>query len=328
MKILMFNARPSEANDIQDFEKQNHVKIDTTDKSLTMDTVNMLKEYDGLSTHTIDKDPAIYEKLAQFGIKQIAIRHTGYEIVNLKAATKNHLVVTNVPGYSPRSVSELVLMHVIMLLRHFKKIVRREQQGNFLWAGTMSKELYNLTVGVIGAGKIGSEVARVFKALGCNVIANDPIHRNSLEAIVKYVPLKELLTNADIVTLHTPLLDSTHHLIDSDEFKLMKKSAFLINASRGAVVNTQALIDALKHKQIAAAGLDTIEGEDPLFDHKLSHMPTGNQFFNELQKMDNVNITPHIGFNTDVSNRNMVFTSLGDAIKGIKGEKVEDQVNK
>lgn len=319
----MFNALKDEADVVNKWQ-ENHpgVTIDSNEETLTSQTVDLVKGYDGLllqQDNLID-DPKIYQKLHSYGIKQMSLRTTGYETVDLKEAAANDLVVTNVPAYSPRSVSELVLAHTMWLLRHLNVAEKRENHNDFTWDNLQAREIHELTVGIIGAGKIGSEVARVFKALGATVIASDPIHRPELNSVLKYVDQQTVFEQADIVTMHTPLLTSTYHMVDAAVFKSMKPSTIFINASRGAVVDTPALLAALKNKDIAAAGIDTIENEANIFSNDFSQKEQPNSWLEELLSLDNATVSPHVGFYTDIAVKNMVEISLEDALRIINGQ--------
>lgn len=322
MKILMYTSRPDEQQPINDWAKQNGVQVDTNTVPLSAKTVDLAKGYDGISIlqHGSVGDPEVYRKLHSFGIKQIALRSTGYEIMDLKEAAKNDLVVTNVPAYSPRSVSELVLAHVMWLLRHLGEVKEREDQGDFSWKGIEAKEIHTLTVGIIGAGKIGSAVARIFNALGAKVIAADPIHRPELNDTLTYVDHETVYKTADIITMHTPLTEETHHIINAKVFKEMKPTTIFINASRGPVVDTPALVAALENKEIAAAAIDTIEGENGIVGQDLSGKPINNENLKKLLAMPNVNVSPHIGFYTEVAVQNMVEIALNDTMAIINGK--------
>ncbi len=304
------------------------VHIDTNQETITPETVELAKGYDGILTQQDNEisDPKVYQKLHEFGIKQISLRTTGYETIDLKQAAANDLQITNVPAYSPRSVSELVLAHTMWLLRHLNDYTERESHNDFTWDGLQAREIHELTVGIIGAGKIGSEVARIFKALGSNVIAADPIHRPELNSVLEYVDHKTVYKEADIVTMHTPLLDSTFHMIDRDVFKMMKPSAIFINASRGAVVDTPALLTALKNKEIAAAGIDTIENEANIFSNDFSHKEQPNKWLQELLQLDNATVSPHVGFYTDIAVKNMVEIALKDALAIISGKRSPHEI--
>ncbi|EPD10636.1 D-2-hydroxyacid dehydrogenase, partial [Lacticaseibacillus paracasei subsp. paracasei Lpp48] len=280
-----------------------------------------------IQQHGAIPDEMVYQKLKVFGIKQLTFRITGYDIVNLGAATANGLVVTNVPAYSPRSVSELVLAQVMRLIRHLGEASAREAKDDYSWTGLEAPEIHNLTVGIIGAGKIGSAVARIFRALGATVIVSDPVKRPELADTVSYVDLNTLLTTSDVVTVHTPLDGVTTHLIDADALRKMKPTAYLINAARGPIVDTEALIKALNDHTIAGAALDTIEGEAGIFGEDRSQTLVDNQALETLKALPNVEISPHIGFYTDAAVKNMIDISLDDVKTILEGGKSAHQVN-
>ncbi|WP_370737847.1 D-2-hydroxyacid dehydrogenase [Apilactobacillus micheneri] len=322
MKLLMYSIREDELDNLKEIEQKYSVKISTTDNPLNADTVDLAKGFDGITVqqHGNIDDDIIYQKLHDFGIKQISLRITGYEIINFAAANKYDLKITNVPAYSPRSVSELVLADVMSLLRHLRETHLREDNADFAWNGLQAREIHNLTVGIIGAGKIGSAVARIFKALGSKVLVSDPVKRPELFDTVEYVDYDTLLTESDIVTMHTPMTDFMHHFMNIDRFKQMRNDAIFINASRGPVVDTKALITALNDNEIAAAAVDTFEGEAGITSVDLSKPGFENEDLSELLKMPNVIVTPHIGFYTDAAVKNMDMISSIDAIKIVKGE--------
>ncbi|NKY66451.1 D-2-hydroxyacid dehydrogenase [Weissella hellenica] len=330
MKILMYNIMDDEKIVVTEWLTHHHdVQIDWNTVTLNPDTVDLAKGYDGISTEqdNLIDDPIVYEKLHAFGIKQITLRITGYDTINLSLATQNNLKITNVPAYSPRSVSEMVLAQTMWLLRNLNTAQQRTQNHDFTWEGLQSREIHDLIVGIIGAGKIGSEVARIFKALGATVIAADPIHRPELNSVLTYVNHETIFKTADIITTHTPLLDSTYHLFDESVFQQMKPSAIFINASRGGVVDTPALIAALNNHTIAAAGLDTIEGEADIFSNDFSDNDFDNDDLKTILAMPNAIITPHIGFYTDNAIRNMVEISLHDMLTIIAGKTSEHELN-
>ncbi len=198
--------------------------------------------------------------------------------------------------------------------------------GDFSWKNTEAKEIHTLTVGIIGAGKIGSAVARIFRALGATVIAADPVHRPDLNDTLTYVDHETVYKTADIVTMHTPLTDETQHMINADVFKMMKPSAIFINASRGPVVKTSDLVAALENKEIVAAAIDTFEDETNIVGNDLTGKPLHNDNLEKLLKMPNVNVSPHIGFYTEVAVQNMVEIPLNDVDTILQGKKSAHQV--
>lgn len=329
MKILMYTVREDEKAAIKHWESLHpDFQVATNTGPLTVDTVDLAKGYDGIvvQQHVAIDDPVIYRKLRDFGIKQLSLRITGYEIVDLKLAAENALVVTNVPAYSPRSVSELVLAHVMYLVRHLGIAHANGRQQDFRWIGLEANEIHNLTIGIIGAGKIGSAVARIFRALGSTVIAADPIHRPELGDTLTYTDHKTVYQTADIVTMHTPLTPETTHMIDAAVFKQMKPSAFFINASRGPVVVADDLVAALEAHEIAGAGIDTIEGDSRIFSQDWRDKLLNNAPLEKLLTMPNVSVSPHVGFYTDAAVANMVEIALDDVRTILAGQKSRHEV--
>ncbi|MCT6859458.1 MAG: D-2-hydroxyacid dehydrogenase, partial [Apilactobacillus sp.] len=263
MKVLMFNTQPYELETFAKIADELNVQIDHTTEALTIDNVDKTKDYDAITIqqHGDLEGEDLYKRLAENGIKQISLRSTGYEIIDLDLADKYNLKVTNVPGYSPRSVSELVLADTMALLRRLKDYSKREERNDFSWTGGQAREIHNLTVGVIGAGTIGSASARIFRALGARVLAYDPVQRTDLADTVEYVDVNYLLSESDVVTMHTPLTPEMDHFMNFERFKKMKNDAIFINASRGGVVDTDALVAALESGEIGAAGIDVFDGE-------------------------------------------------------------------
>ncbi|EST12514.1 D-2-hydroxyacid dehydrogenase [Sporolactobacillus laevolacticus] len=330
MKIIMFSVRDDEEAAIREWEQKNGVQVTINRHELDAESVKLAQGYDGIVIQQRNRisDPIIYETLEAFGLKQLTSRTAGFDMIDIDQATAHGLVVTNVPAYSPNSVAELAVTQAMRLIRNLSLFDERGRQQDYRWSGLMAREIRSLTVGVIGAGRIGGTAARLFKALGATVIANDVVERDDLSDVLTYVSKEELLRQADIVTLHVPLMESTTKLIDTDALALMKQDAFLINASRGPVVDTDALITALQNKKIAGAAVDTLTGEEHFFNQDLRGEEIPNEQLQTLRAMPNVLITPHIGFYTNLAVQNMVEISLNDVLTILKTGKSEHQVNK
>ncbi|WKN29271.1 D-2-hydroxyacid dehydrogenase [Apilactobacillus kunkeei] len=329
MKLLMFNTQPYEIETFEKIADDLNVQIDCTEDGLSLDNVDKTKDYDAITIqqHGNLEGEELYKRLAENGIKQISLRSTGYEIIDLDLANKYNLKVTNVSGYSPRSVSELVLADTMALLRRLKDYSKREERNDFSWTGAQAREIHNLTVGVIGAGTIGSASARIFRALGARVLAYDPVQRTDLADTVEYVDVNYLLSESDVVTLHTPLTPEMDRFMNFDRFKKMKNDAIFINASRGGVVDTDALVAALEAGEIGAAGIDVFDGEAGITSVDLGDKGYDNDNLKALIAMDNVIVTPHIAFFTDIAVYNMALFSTRDAIKIVNGEEAVYPVN-
>lgn len=321
--IAFYHAIDEEIPFAHRWAEEHDVRVECFPFELHEDTLDTVHGFDGVSykqRSAPSADPSFFTRLAGYGIRQIAIRSAGYDTIDLHAAHGAGIRVTNVPSYSPRAVAELTLAHVMRLIRHIPQFDNRAASQDFSVHGLMSREMGELTIGVIGVGRIGSTVARIFHALGARVLGYDVRIRHDLGDILDFVTKDELLAHADVVTMHTDLNPTSRHLMGAREFSRMKPTAYFVNASRGPVVDTDALIDALDSHAIAGAAIDVLEGEADLFGNRLDPaVPLNHPAFERLVAMPNVVITPHIAFFTDVAVKNMTRESLDDALTIIRG---------
>lgn len=281
-----------------------------TDVALSERTVALASGNRCISVgHKTRITPDILRALSQAGVRYISTRSAGYNHIDVDFAQSVGITVGNV-AYSPDSVADYTLMLMLMAVRDAKSIVGRADQHDFRLPETRGKELRDLTVGVIGTGRIGAAVMHRLQAFGCRIIAHD--HRPKISAA--YTSLDELLRRSDIVTLHTPLTADTHHLLDRRRFALMKRGAFVINTGRGPLIDTEALIAALQSGHLGGAALDVLEGEEGIFyaDHTTGTIK--NKALLRLQKMPNVVITPHTAYYTDHALRDMVEHSIRNCL--------------
>lgn len=327
-KILMTSVRDDEQTAIKDFAKEHHVEI-ITSPQLIDDAVDQTKGVDGLVIQQRSKVPDdIYAKLRANGLKQIATRTAGFDMVNVKEANANGLVVTNVPAYSPRSVAEHALMQTFRLLRKEYLFDAQVAENDYRWfSNEQAMEIHTATIGIIGVGRIGGTLAKLLHALGATVLGYDVRPREEMKDIVTYVSKEELLKRSDVISLHVDLNPTSKGLMTSKEFELMKPTAGLVNASRGPVVNTADLVAALKDKQIAAAALDTFEGENQVVMTDRRQKGLGDvPLIAELHAMKNVILTPHIAFFTNLAVKNMVDFSLEDTLAILSGQKSPHEI--
>ena len=322
-KILMTSVRDDEQPAIKAFAKEHGVEIITTPK-LIDDAVDLTANVDGLVIQQRSQvDPAVYTQLKANGIKQIATRTAGFDMVDLAAAKANGLTVTNVPAYSPRSVAEHALMQIFRLLRKSYRFDHKVAANDYRWfSDEQALEIHTATIGIIGVGRIGGTLAKLLNALGATVLGFDTHPRDEMKDIVEYTSKEDLLKRADVVSLHVDLNPTSEGLLTAEDFALMKPTAGLVNASRGPVVNTADLIQALKKGTIAAAALDTVEGEGPVFqtDRRERGLADEPQI-QELHDLDNVILTPHIAFFTNLAVKNMVDFALNDVLLILDGQK-------
>lgn len=243
--------------------------------------------------------PEVGATLAAHGTRLIALRGAGFNNVDLAAAASLGITVARVPAYSPWSIAEHAVAMMLALDRNIHRAYARVREGNFALDGLLGFDLHGRTIGIVGTGRIGSAFARIMNGFGCKLLACDPVENAEVIALgAKYVALDELLTCSDIISLHCPLNPATRHLIDEPAINRMKRGVMLLNTSRGAVVDTRALIRGLKSGIIGHLALDVYEEEGDLFFENLSDQPIQDDLFARLLTFPNVLITGHQAFFT------------------------------
>ncbi|KAG2493320.1 hypothetical protein HYH03_008455 [Edaphochlamys debaryana] len=286
--------------------------------ALDKDTAKLAEGYDVVCIFVNDFLSAeVAEVLAKCGVKLVALRCAGYDRVDVAACAKHGIKVCRVPTYSPESVAEHAVALLFALNRHLHTANIRVRIGNYSLSGLVGMQLKGKVVGVVGTGAIGYEACRIFKGIGCNVIAYDVRPNPKVEALgIKYASLDEMLSKCDIVSLHCPLLPSTRHLVNKETLAKMKDGVVLINVSRGGLIDSDAVIDALEEGKIGALGLDVYENEQDLFfqDHTMyettQRMGKWDRKFKILTSYPQVLVTPHSAFLTREALSNIAATTV------------------
>lgn len=256
---------------------------------------------------------AVLAVLHEQGVRLIALRGAGFNNVDLNAAEELEIAVARVPAYSPWAVAEHAVALILALNRKIHRAYARVREGNFALDGLLGFDLHGRTVGLVGVGRIGLVMARIMNGFGCEVIAYDPVPNAELEALGgRHTSLEKLLSSADIISLHCPLTPDTRHLIDAAAVERMKQGVMLINTSRGAVVDTRAVIDGLKSGKIGNLGLDVYEEEGDLFFEDLSDQVIRDDVFARLLTFPNVLITGHQAFFTTEALRAIAETTIAN----------------
>jgi len=255
----------------------------------------------------------VLAELARQGTRVIALRCAGFNNVDLAAARDLGITVVRVPAYSPYAVAEHTVGLMLTLNRKIHRAYARVREGNFALQGLLGFDLHGRTVGVVGTGQIGAIVARIMRGFGCEVLAYDPYRSPECEALgARYVELPELFRSSDIITLHCPLTPQTYHLINAEALEQMKDGVMLINTGRGALVDTQAVTEALKSGKIGYLGLDVYEEEAALFFEDRSDRVIQDDVFTRLLTFPNVIITGHQAFFTGEALTNIAETTLSN----------------
>jgi D-lactate dehydrogenase len=296
-----------EVNDWEEKYLKNKLKgyfLRFSKEALNPENAQQIKDFDAVSVFIYSKvDEQTIQEIP--GLKLIATRSTGFDHINIEECKKRGVTVCNVPSYGENTVAEHTFALILALSRNICKACIRRFEHDPSIEGLEGFDLKGKTIGVVGTGKIGLHVIRIAKGFDMNVVAYDVSQNTLLSEVLgfEYVSLENLLARSDIITLHVPYLKATHHLMNRDTFKLVKKGAILINTARGSIVDTEALIDALDKKILAGAGLDVLEGEELIKEEKqLLHEPKNLEVLTSfvsnhvLLDSDKVVFTPHIAF--------------------------------
>jgi D-lactate dehydrogenase len=258
-------------------------------------------------------DAAALEVLAAGGVRFLALRSAGFNHVDLATAARLGLAVGRVPAYSPEAVAEHAVALIMSLNRKIHRAYARVREGNFALEGLLGFDLHGKTVGVVGAGQIGLAFARIMAGFGCRLLGHDPQENAEAPKLgLRYMPLEEVLAEADIVSLHCPLTPATRHLIDDRALARMKPGAMLVNTSRGAILDTRAVVAALKSGRLGYLALDVYEEEEKLFFEDLSGTVIPDDVFARLLTFPNVLITGHQGFFTAEAMRAIAETTIAN----------------
>ena len=304
MKVAFFDSKSYDINSFIIYDKNNDFKY--YDTRLTIDTVYLAKGYDAICIFVNDiVNKEVIDKLVEYNIKLILLRCAGYNNVDLSYCY-GKIHVFRVPAYSPYAVAEHTMALLLTLVRKIHKAYIRTRNFNFEIEGLQGFDLYGKTIGVIGTGKIGKVFIDICKGFGMNVIAYDKYHSDN----INYVSLEDLFKNSDIISLHCPLTSETHHIINNDSIKQMNKKPIIINTSRGGLVNTKDLLQAIRNKDISGACLDVYEEESNIFYKDYSAEIISDEILLELIAMPNVIVTSHQAYLTKEALDNIASTTI------------------
>lgn len=322
MRVLLFSSQHYDQESFDQAAGRHGLELHYQSARLTLDTAPLADGFAVVCAFINDElDAPVLERLAAGGTRLIALRSAGYNHVDLAAARRLGLAVVRVPAYSPHAVAEHAVALILALNRRLHRAYNRTREGDFTLHGLTGFDLHGKTVGVIGTGQIGEAFARIMAGFGCQLLAYDPTPNPALLALgARYLPLPELLRQARIISLHCPLTEQTRHLINAQSLAQLQPGAMLINTGRGALVDTPALVDALKSGQLGYLGLDVYEEEAQLFFEDRSDLPLQDDVLARLLTFPNVIVTAHQAFLTREALDAIAATTLDNIVRWAAGD--------
>ncbi|MCI1209654.1 MAG: D-isomer specific 2-hydroxyacid dehydrogenase family protein [Treponema sp.] len=309
-QITVYTYRDfDEARYFEQFEKENNVHIVKCHGAPAGENIKLARGSTCVNIITTKITEDIIRQLADSGVKYIATRTIGYDHIDMKAAEKYGIAIANAP-YGPEGVADYTVMMMLMAIRNMKRIMQRTAIQDYTLNGLIGRELHDLTVGVIGTGRIGARVIKNLSGFGCRIIAYDPYPKDTVKKDAEYVDKETVLKSADLLTFHTPLTDENFHMINKNSLAKMKDGVILINTARGPLIDSETLISGIESGKIGAAAIDVVENEFGMYYNDLKSSVLKNRDIAILRGFPNVTIGHHMAFYTQNAIRTMVMDSM------------------
>lgn len=326
MKIFAYEVRADEIDAIKRMAEKYQLTIDTTKELLTKETLKQAEGYDAVSVISrsmVNKE--VLDGLAKQNISYLATRCVGYDHIDIAHAHKLGIKVCN-SLYPPNSVADFIVMLMLMALRNVKLALMRAEINDYSLAGLKGKEMKDLTIGIIGTGRIGRTVIKNLSGFGCKIVAYDSYIDENVKKYAQYVEMDELLQSSDLISLHIPLTEENHHMIGKEAIDKMKDGVVLVNCARGGLMDTEALIEGIENKKIGALALDVLENEEGIyhFDKRLDIVKNKNMAY--LRQFPNVVLTHHIAFFTDAAVNSMVEHAVEGLVALMQGKQWKSEI--
>ncbi|BAK56259.1 d-lactate dehydrogenase [Candidatus Arthromitus sp. SFB-mouse-Japan] len=328
MKLILFDAKKYDKDYFDKYSKEANVDIVYEEQKLTPETSHLANGYDAVCVFVNDiVNREVIDKLCEFGIKLIVLRCAGYNGVDIKYA-KNKITVVRVPAYSPNSIAEISIGMILTLTRKINKAIEKTRNYNFSLEGLVGFDLFNRTVGIIGTGKIAQEFMKILSGIGMKILAYDvyPNYEIEKELGFKYVDLDTIYRESDVISLHCPLTSDNAHMINKDSISNMKNGVIILNTARGMLIDTKALIDAIKSGKIYGAALDVYENEKNYFFNDCSKTGVDDEILKELLSLDNVIVFSHQAYLTEEALTSIALISLNNIKKFLNNEFLNNEV--
>jgi D-lactate dehydrogenase len=327
MKVAVYCMRDDEKEIFDKFSRIYNIEPVPIDSPTTVETAGLAAGCTGMSITTdVIIDKSVLDALYDVGVRFISTRTIGYEHIDLDYAAKKGIKVANIQ-YSPVSVADYAIMMMLMVLRKAKHIMVRAAGQDYKLSGIRGRELPELTVGVIGTGRIGATVIKHLSGFGCKILAMSRHENPEVKGLCRYVDLDTLYRESDIITLHAPSTAETYHMVNAGSIAKMKNGVVLINTARGALVDSDALIDGIRTGKIWGAGLDVIEGDREIYYRDRKYQVVDHPQMAILNSFPNVLVMPHTAFYTDEAVSDMVENSLKSCHAFDAGETIPGLLN-
>lgn len=310
MKFAVYGIWEEERKKLAELSSQYGFEYIATSEPISLENVEFCRGCDGVSSlGKVNANEALFKALASVGIKYFSTRTIGYNHIDLKAAKRLGIKVCN-SGYPPDSVAEFSVMLMLLLLRKYKQTLWRQQVNDYSLVGLRGDTLSNLTVGVIGGGRIGGRVIEILKGFGCRVLCCSEDRKEDIEKIAEYADEDTVYALSDIITYHVPCLPTTKYMLNKDTLAKMKDGVILINTARGELFDIRALIEGIEEKKIGGLAMDVFEGEDGIYHENRIADILRNRDMAYLRQFPNVILTPHMAFYTQLSMDSMIQISM------------------
>lgn len=311
MKVTVYNCRPFDEKEMfEKFGRELGIELVLCPDAPDKENAALAKDSECIDIITSKMPADLLKVFADYGVKYVTTRTIGYDHIDVKAAKELGMTVANAP-YGPHGVADYAVMLILMTIRKMKRIMERTNIQDYTLAGIQGRELKDLTVGIIGTGRIGRTVLQNLTGFGCKLIAYDLYESEEVKNMgISYVTLQEMWQQADVISLHAPLTDDNFHMIDKEAIAQMKDGVMIVNTARGGLIDSEALISGIESGKIGGAGLDVVENEFGLYyyDHKSDIL--NNRELAVLRGFPNVTVSHHMAFYTDECVKTVVRDSL------------------
>lgn len=325
MKITAYETRKDEKDIFKQLAEGLNVEIVYTDKALSEKTIHLAEGSQGITVLGTEINAPLLHQLKELGVDYIATRTVGYNHIDLHTARELNIRISNA-SYGPNGVADYTVMLILMSLRKYKQAMFRANVNDYSLKGLQGKEMKDLTIGIIGTGRIGAQVIENLSGFGSRIIAFDTFQNEQVKEAAEYVSLEELYQQSDIISLHIPLFDTTAQMINAASLSKMKDGVIIINCSRGELMSNADIIDAIESEKIGALGLDVFENEAGIYHFDRRTDIIKNREMAYIRQFPNVIMTQHMAFYTDAAVREMVTCGVKSLVSFIETDNTEHEI--